>query len=75
MIEHLKGLKGMVIVSGYRSELYDKLFYGWHREDKVAMADGARPRTESLWFSPNFLNNSPNFLNNMKQKTPITRTK
>lgn len=47
-------LKGMVIVSGYPSELYNQLYAGWHREDKVALADGARKRIESLWFSPNF---------------------
>jgi len=56
MIECLKQLTGMVIVSGYRSELYDRHFAQWHREDKHAFADGASPRTESLWFSPNFSN-------------------
>lgn len=54
MAEFLKELKGMVMVSGYRSALYDKIFAGWHREDKAALADGGKARTESLWFSPNF---------------------
>jgi DNA adenine methylase len=50
----LAGLKGQSILSGYRCDLYDALFDGWHREDKSALADGARKRVECLWFSPNF---------------------
>lgn len=46
-------LQGMVIVSGYRCDLYDELFGGWRRVDKAAMADGARARVESLWLSAN----------------------
>jgi DNA adenine methylase len=49
----LKKLTGKVIVSGYRCELYDDLLAGWHRIDRVAHADGARERVESLWISPN----------------------
>ncbi len=49
----LKKIKGMVIVSGYRSDLYDALFSGWQRIDRAAMADGAAARVESLWLSPN----------------------
>ncbi len=42
-------LRGMVIVSGYHSALYDRLFDGWDRVEKAALADGARKRTEVLW--------------------------
>ncbi len=49
----LHSLKGMVIVSGYRCDAYDTLFKGWRRVDKVAHADGASKRVESLWLSPN----------------------
>jgi DNA adenine methylase len=49
----LKKLKGMVIVSGYRSDHYDTLFKGWRRVDKAHHADGAAKRVESLWLSPN----------------------
>lgn len=49
----LKTLKGKVIVSGYRCEIYDDLFAGWQRIDQAAHADGARDRVESLWLSPN----------------------
>jgi DNA adenine methylase len=49
----LKGLQGMVVVSGYRCDLYDQLFSGWQRIDHAAHADGAKDRIESLWSSPN----------------------
>jgi DNA adenine methylase len=48
---HLAGLRGMVVVSGYRCDLYDGLFDGWQRIDASAHADGARDRVESLWLS------------------------
>lgn len=49
----LRSLQGMVIVSGYRSDLYDSLYRGWKRIDRAAHADGAKSRVESLWLSPN----------------------
>lgn len=49
----LHSLQGMVIVSGYPSELYDELFAGWTCITRAAHADGARDRVECLWLSPN----------------------
>ena len=49
----LRDLCGMVVLSGYRCELYDRLYAGWQRIDQQAHADGARDRVESLWLSPN----------------------
>jgi DNA adenine methylase len=49
----LRSVSGMVIISGYRCELYDDLFHEWRRVDHATHADGAVDRTESLWFSPN----------------------
>jgi len=49
----LHSLKGMVIVSGYHSPLYDELYSDWRYEERRALADGAREHTEVLWFSPN----------------------
>jgi DNA adenine methylase len=49
----LRGLSGMVILSGYRCELYDELYGDWRSVNFPALADGARPREETLWFSPN----------------------
>jgi DNA adenine methylase len=53
LVSGLSGLRGRVIVSGYRCPLYDQLFSGWRRVDAAAHADGARGRVESLWLSPN----------------------
>lgn len=47
----LHGLKGSVIVSGYRCDLYDDLFKDWRREEKNALADKAKPRVECLWMN------------------------
>lgn len=52
MARVLRGLAGMVIVSGYRCDLYDELFSGWVRVETMALADGARRRTECLWLNP-----------------------
>jgi DNA adenine methylase len=51
LAEFLRGLKGMVIVSGYPSPLYDRLFSGWRTADLAALADGASKRTERLWMN------------------------
>lgn len=49
----LHSLKGMVVLSGYPSDLYDKdLYPAWRRIERAALADGARPRTEVLWLNP-----------------------
>lgn len=53
LFDALAELRGMVIVSGYRCELYDELYSDWRRIDCKAHADGARDRVESLWLSPN----------------------
>ncbi len=48
----LHSLSGFVVLSGYRCELYDELFGDWRRVDRLAHADGARKRIESLWLNP-----------------------
>lgn len=48
----LHDLEGMVVISGYPSALYDRLYRKWLRIETVAMADGARERTECLWINP-----------------------
>jgi len=48
----LNNLEGMVVLSGYPCDLYDNVLYkDWHRYERQAMADGARPRTEVLWLN------------------------
>lgn len=53
LAEALNAMRGRVVLSGYRSDLYDDLYQGWVRLDKTAFADGGRKRVESLWLSPN----------------------
>lgn len=47
----LQAVQGMVVLSGYPSELYRELFAGWRRVEREALADGAQPRTEVLWLN------------------------
>lgn len=53
LAETLHSLNGMVVLSGYRCDLYDRLYAGWKRIDRAAYADGSAKRVESLWLSPN----------------------
>lgn len=48
----VKSLKGMVIISGYQSDLYDELFPDWITIKREAYADGANKRIECLWLNP-----------------------
>lgn len=49
--EFVRGLSGMVIVSGYPGTLYDELFDDWLQVGKAAHADGARDRVEVIWLN------------------------
>ena len=48
----LKGLKGMVALSGYRCELYDDELGEWTRYDRSFRVNGSGSRMESLWLNP-----------------------
>ena len=52
LLEVLKNLQGMVVLSGYATPLYDDALSGWRRVERTALADGARERTEVLWINP-----------------------
>jgi len=52
LLEFLKTLKGMVVLSGYPHSEYDDALEGWERIERKALADGARARTEVLWINP-----------------------
>lgn len=53
LLAFLKTLEGMVVLSGYPSDLYDEaLLPTWMRVERKALADGARARTEALWMNP-----------------------
>lgn len=52
LLDLLRSLAGMVVLSGYAHPLYDAALHDWRRVTFQAMADGARPRTEVLWINP-----------------------
>lgn len=48
----LHDLKGMVVVSGYAGDLYDReLFSDWERHTRDTTADGGLARTEVVWLN------------------------
>jgi DNA adenine methylase len=48
----LRGLAGMVVLSGYPSPLYAGLYPDWERVERRATVQGAGTATEALWLSP-----------------------
>ena len=52
LLDFLDGLEGMVMLSGYPCELYDRRLTHWTRITKSALADGAKKRVEVLWLNP-----------------------
>jgi DNA adenine methylase len=52
LLDGLRDLDGMVVLSGYPAPLYDEALPGWMRIEREALADGARPRIEVLWINP-----------------------
>lgn len=44
-------MQGLVALSGYHSPLCDELYGVWPRVDRVAMAEGAKERIETLWLN------------------------
>lgn len=47
----LHACRGKVVLSGYKSPLYEWLYRDWFSVEKQALADGAQKRTEILWFN------------------------
>jgi DNA adenine methylase len=56
LLEFLRGMRGMVILSGYPSALYDQALPDWKRVERASLADGAAKRTEVLWINPSAAN-------------------
>lgn len=55
LLEALRGVDGMVVLSGYPSELYDSMLKGWERRSTPARISGGRGTTireEVLWINP-----------------------
>ncbi len=53
LVELLATVDGMVVLSGYRSALYEELLADWDLITTTARADGGQEREEGLWISPN----------------------
>lgn len=51
LAEVLHGCRGMVMLSGYRSALYDELYGDWRRYEHKAAADMGKQRTECMWLN------------------------
>jgi DNA adenine methylase len=54
MAAALRQTRSMIVVSGYRSDLYDELFDGWERMDRTASVStnrGSGSRMESIWMN------------------------
>ena len=43
--------KGMVVLSGYDNDLYNDTLQGWCKDTARAMANHAKPRTETIWMN------------------------
>ncbi|MDI6026743.1 DNA adenine methylase [Corticibacterium sp. UT-5YL-CI-8] len=52
LLVFLRGLEGMVVLSGYPSPMYDAALHDWPRIEREALADGAAKRIEVLWINP-----------------------
>ena len=53
----LTSLKGMVVLSGYPSLLYDELYADWRKILKSATAQNGKGRVECIYLSPNINGN------------------
>lgn len=45
----LHQVNGKVVLSGYDCELYEELYADWDKDTMATLADGARPRIETVW--------------------------
>lgn len=52
LAEELKSAEGMVIISGYMSDLYQELYSEWTVVQKKTRTNGGGDATEYLWLSP-----------------------
>ena len=54
LAETLAGVRGFVILSSYRTGLYDELFSDWVRVDRETRTNSGGSAVESLYLSPRF---------------------
>lgn len=55
LLQQLLDVRGMVVIAGYPSEVYDEMLVGWtrvQRQHYAAAGKGPQARSEVLWISP-----------------------
>jgi DNA adenine methylase len=55
LLEVLRSLQGMVVLSGYYTDLYDQQLVGWQRHEtksRISAGRGSTSRTECAWLNP-----------------------
>lgn len=55
LLDRLNQVRGMVVLNGYPSELYDAALPGWEsvtKQSRASVNRGTAMRTEVLWFNP-----------------------
>lgn len=55
LLQALSGLAGMVVLSGYASDLYSDALAGWEAHStqaRISSGRGAGVRTETVWINP-----------------------
>lgn len=55
LLDELKAVRGMVVLSGYSTELYDQALQGWERHTtkaRIAGGRGTAMREEVVWLNP-----------------------
>ncbi|GKX29033.1 SAM-dependent methyltransferase [Vallitalea longa] len=51
LLETVLNHKGMTMISGYNSDLYNEYLKGWHKEKVPATAEYGLKRTECIWYN------------------------
>jgi DNA adenine methylase len=52
LLDVLQELRGMVVLSGYCNDLYDKRLADWTRDEREFVTNGRTPRVECVWLNP-----------------------
>ncbi|CNE39636.1 DNA adenine methylase [Yersinia kristensenii] len=58
LLDIVNKLEGMVVLSGYNTDMYNDILSGWQKQEKQSSAAGRKgsvKRLECLWLSPNVI--------------------
>ncbi|EOI7431968.1 DNA adenine methylase [Yersinia enterocolitica] len=61
LLDTVNKLEGMVVLSGYNTDMYNDILTGWQKQEKQSSAAGRKgsvKRLECLWLSPNIISGS-----------------